>query len=126
MRTPSWPRWAPSAAMTWLSWCATTPGRPRPGGRPASPCRTWTRSRARAFTRDTLRGWKLAPLEETVTLLVSEMVTNALVHTDGYATLELRRDEHQVRILVTDAHTRVPRPQQMDLNATGGRGLMLV
>jgi serine phosphatase RsbU (regulator of sigma subunit)/anti-sigma regulatory factor (Ser/Thr protein kinase) len=83
-------------------------------------------SRARAFTRETLHKWRMAPLEETVTLLVSEMVTNALVHTDGFAELELRRDDSQVRILVTDAHSRVPRPREAALDATGGRGLMLV
>ena len=82
--------------------------------------------RARAFTRETLHQWQLAPLEDTVTLLVSEMVTNALVHTNGFATLELRRDDSHVRILVTDAHSRVPRPREVDLDATGGRGLMLV
>ncbi len=82
--------------------------------------------RARQFTRHTLRLWKLPQLEETVTLLVSEMVTNALVHTGGTATLELRRDENQVRVLVTDAHTRVPRPRHVDIDATGGRGLLLV
>jgi len=68
----------------------------------------------------------MTPLEETVTLLVSEMVTNALVHTDGCAELELRRDDSKVEILVTDAHSRVPRPREVDLDATGGRGLMLV
>ena len=83
-------------------------------------------SRARAFTRETLHSWRMAPLQETVTLLVSEMVTNALVHTDGFAELELRRDDSKVRILVTDAHSRVPRPREVDLDATGGRGLMLV
>jgi len=83
-------------------------------------------ARARAFARETLHSWRMAPLEETVTLLVSEMVTNALVHTDGFAELELRRDDSKVEILVTDAHSRVPRPRELDLDATGGRGLMLV
>ena len=68
----------------------------------------------------------MASLEESLTLLVSEMVTNALIHTDGAATLELRRDRGRVRVMVTDTHTRVPRPQEENIEATGGRGVMLV
>ena len=66
---------------------------------------------------------------DTVALLTSELVTNALVHTDGPATLELRRDGGTVRLRVTDADTRPPRVHTgagPDLEADGGRGMILV
>ncbi|MCW2819887.1 MAG: hypothetical protein JWR42_2674 [Marmoricola sp.] len=81
---------------------------------------------ARAFVRQTLRGWGLDRLEDTVTLLVTEMVTNALVHTDGDAGLELRHQDGVVRVLVTDSFSRVPHHRAQDPDATGGRGLLVV
>ncbi len=45
---------------------------------------------ARVFTRATLGSWEVPELEDTVALLVTEMVTNALVHTGAGATVELR------------------------------------
>ncbi|GAB3658867.1 hypothetical protein GCM10027596_15680 [Nocardioides korecus] len=81
---------------------------------------------ARTFVRQTLRGWGLARLEDSVTLLVTEMVTNALVHTDGDASLELRHQDGVVRVLVTDSFSRVPHHRAQDPEATGGRGLLVV
>ena len=80
----------------------------------------------RTFVRQTLRGWGLSRLEDTVTLLVTEMVTNALVHTDGDAALELRHQDGVVRVLVTDSFSRVPHHRAQDPDATGGRGLLVV
>ncbi len=81
---------------------------------------------ARALGRRTLAGWDLAHLEDSVSLLVTELVTNALVHTDGPARLELRRHDGAVRVLVTDSSSRVPRPRPVVDGATGGRGLLVV
>ena len=84
---------------------------------------------ARAFVTATLECWSLVRLRDTVALLTSELVTNALVHTDGPVTLELRRDGGTVRLRVTDADTRPPRVHTgagPDLEADGGRGMILV
>ena len=84
---------------------------------------------ARAFVTATLECWGLVRLRDTVALLTSELVTNALVHTDGPVTLELRRDGGTVRLRVTDADTRPPRVHDgagPDLEADGGRGMILV
>ena len=84
---------------------------------------------ARAFAVATLARWGLGPLTDTVTLLASEMVTNAMVHTEGPATLELRRDGDTVRLRVSDADTRPPQLREgpePDLESDGGRGMVLV
>jgi serine phosphatase RsbU (regulator of sigma subunit)/anti-sigma regulatory factor (Ser/Thr protein kinase) len=84
---------------------------------------------ARAFVTATLERWGLSRLCDTVSLLASELVTNALVHTDGPATLELRRDGGMVRLRVTDADTRPPQLREHaepDLESDGGRGMVLV
>ncbi|SDS07050.1 Histidine kinase-like ATPase domain-containing protein [Nocardioides scoriae] len=81
---------------------------------------------ARAFADATLRSWGLRRVADPVRLLVTEMVTNALVHTEGSASLELRRLEHVVRVMVTDASSRVPRPRPVDEDAPGGRGMLLI
>ena len=84
---------------------------------------------ARAFAAATLARWGLGPLTDTVTLLASEMVTNAMVHTEGPATLELRRDGDTVRLRVSDADTRPPQLREgpePDLESDGGRGMVLV
>jgi hypothetical protein len=71
------------------------------------------------------------PLAETLILLVSELVTNAVVHTGCTAVLRLflpgaAADPAPVRLEVADASTRAPVPRCVDGDATGGRGLALV
>ena len=71
------------------------------------------------------------PLAETLILLVSELVTNAVVHTGCTAVLRLflpgaAADSAPVRLEVADASTRAPMPRCADGDATGGRGLALV
>jgi anti-sigma regulatory factor (Ser/Thr protein kinase) len=71
------------------------------------------------------------PLAETLILLVSELVTNAVVHTGCPAVLRLSLPEGAaepsiVRLEVADASDRAPVPRCADGDATGGRGLALV
>ena len=81
---------------------------------------------ARAFGRRVLAEWGADHLTDSVTLLVTEMVANALLHTDGTAWLELRRQDGVVRVMVTDTVSRVPRPRPLDQDASNGRGLLVV
>lgn len=81
---------------------------------------------ARAAAKEWLSRWELGPLEDTVTLLVSEMATNALVHAPGPATLSMRRLEYGVRISVVDREPTVPYPRQAEDDELSGRGLMIV
>ncbi|MCF3134361.1 MULTISPECIES: ATP-binding protein [Streptomyces] len=90
--------------------------------------------RARRWARSRLAGSGIAddePLAETLILLVSELVTNAVVHTGRPAVLRLclpgsDGEAATVRLEVTDTSTRAPVPRCVDGNATGGRGLALV
>lgn len=81
---------------------------------------------ARAFTRDTVRHWGHEAIEDTAALLVSEMVTNALIHAVGPALLELLPVDGGIRICVTDREPAHPRPRNAGPETLGGRGLLLV
>ena len=83
---------------------------------------------ARRFTRRTMRAWGVpADALDAVLLVVSELVTNALVHTSGPVRLDLTLVNHRLRLAVTDASARTPaKPTSIGWEATGGRGLLLV
>ncbi|MDP9685901.1 SpoIIE family protein phosphatase [Streptomyces griseoviridis] len=83
---------------------------------------------ARRFTRRTLRAWRVPDGGvDTVLLIVSELVTNALVHTDGPVRLDLTLLGGRLRVAVADSSPRTPaRPTSIGWQATGGRGILLV
>ncbi|MCX3061705.1 SpoIIE family protein phosphatase [Streptomyces beihaiensis] len=82
---------------------------------------------ARRFTARTLRSWKVAHMTDTVLLVVSELVTNALVHTEGAVHLDLMLTGDRLRVTVRDTSSRTPvKPVIVDWESTGGRGLLLV
>ncbi|MEU3409879.1 ATP-binding protein [Streptomyces sp. NPDC006658] len=93
--------------------------------------------RARRWARSRLAGSGITaeePLAETLILLVSELVTNAVVHTGRPAVLRLCLPcaaagggaADPVRVEVADTSNRAPQPRCADDDATGGRGLALV
>ncbi|XKK58734.1 ATP-binding protein [Streptomyces sp. ARC32] len=93
--------------------------------------------RARRWARSRLAGSGIRadePLAETLVLLVSELVTNAVVHTGRSAVLRLvlpcavtdETKDATVRLEVDDASDRAPVPRCAGGEATGGRGLALV
>jgi anti-sigma regulatory factor (Ser/Thr protein kinase)/PAS domain-containing protein len=83
---------------------------------------------ARRFTKRTMRAWGVPADDlDTVLLVVSELVTNALVHTDGQVRLDLTLVNHRLRVAVADASPRTPmKPTNIGWEATGGRGILLV
>ncbi|SDP09786.1 Serine phosphatase RsbU, regulator of sigma subunit [Streptomyces sp. cf386] len=83
---------------------------------------------ARRFTRRTLRAWGVPSQDmDAALLVVSELVTNALVHTDGQVRLYLTLVNHRLRVAVADASPRTPvKPTSISWEATGGRGILLV
>ncbi|WP_405875604.1 MULTISPECIES: SpoIIE family protein phosphatase [unclassified Streptomyces] len=82
---------------------------------------------ARRFTARTLRRWKAEEVADAVLLVVSELVTNALVHTQGPVRLDLMLRGGRVRVCVSDSSPRAPaKPVIVDWESTGGRGLVLV
>ncbi|MFJ6080220.1 SpoIIE family protein phosphatase [Streptomyces sp. NPDC092369] len=83
---------------------------------------------ARRFTRRALRGWGVPRDDmDAVLLVVSELVTNALVHTDGQVRLDLTLLGDRLRVAVADSSPRTPvKPTSIGWEATGGRGILLV
>ncbi|MGW5605647.1 SpoIIE family protein phosphatase [Streptomyces sp. NPDC003753] len=82
---------------------------------------------ARRFTARTLRSWGVSQEADVVQLVVSELVTNAVVHTQGELRLDLTRAGNRIRVAVTDSLPRAPvKPRIVDWESTGGRGIMLV
>ncbi|MFB7410266.1 MULTISPECIES: ATP-binding protein [unclassified Streptomyces] len=86
--------------------------------------------RARRWARSRLVGSGIGgdePLAETLVLLISELVTNAVVHTGCPAVLRmLIAAGGGVRVEVADASDRPPRPRHAEGDDTNGRGLELV
>jgi hypothetical protein len=91
-------------------------------------------SGARQFTRETLQCWDLDELFDSVALVVSELVTNALRHalpliTDEAAPpprLHLMRWSSRLICAVRDPSDASPVPGAADSAAESGRGLHLV
>jgi anti-sigma regulatory factor (Ser/Thr protein kinase) len=82
---------------------------------------------ARAFTRATLEQWALPEsLARDAILLVSEMVTNAIVHGRAPIGLRLRRAREHLLLEVSDTATAVPRKLRPTSDDVHGRGLQLV
>ncbi|MEK9519185.1 SpoIIE family protein phosphatase [Streptomyces sp. NPDC087908] len=81
--------------------------------------------RARELARTQLKAWDLEPLVDTVELLVSELVTNALRYGEGEIRLRLLLDRSLV-CEVWDAGLVQPRRRRAKDTDEGGRGLQLV
>ncbi|WP_353945449.1 ATP-binding protein [Streptomyces sp. HUAS MG91] len=85
---------------------------------------------ARRALRELLRHWGMPGRTEIAELLTSELVTNALVHTDRDAELVATVGPRGLRVEVRDAAARRPRlrvPNADDgTHSTHGRGLLLV
>ncbi|MEU1166033.1 AAC(3) family N-acetyltransferase, partial [Streptomyces sp. NPDC005921] len=83
---------------------------------------------ARRFSKRTLRSWGITDdTVDTALLVVSELVTNALIHTDGPVRLDLTLLDHRLRIAVADASPRSPvKPPNIGWEATGTDGTLVV
>lgn len=84
---------------------------------------------ARSFIRAHLEQLDLTDLVEDAELLVSELVTNSVVHTaSSSVAVELHRpDDGRLRCVVVDRATdTAPTVQDPDLRTIGGRGLLIV
>ncbi|MFF1815582.1 ATP-binding protein [Streptomyces sp. NPDC058251] len=82
---------------------------------------------ARRALRELLRHWGKPGRSEIAELLTSELVTNALIHTDHDAILTATVRPHGLRVEVRDFVGRRPRPRvPIADDGTHGRGLVLV
>ncbi|WP_329519392.1 ATP-binding SpoIIE family protein phosphatase [Spirillospora sp. NBC_01491] len=81
--------------------------------------------RARAQVADRLAEWRLADLTDSVLLMVSELVTNALVHGAGAIGMRLIKGSALLCEVYDDGH-ELPRLCHADATDESGRGLQLV
>ncbi|MFJ6938678.1 SpoIIE family protein phosphatase [Streptomyces sp. NPDC101132] len=82
---------------------------------------------ARRFAARTLRSWGAADELDAALLVVSELVTNAIAHTQGEVGMDLTLSADRLRIAVSDASPRSPvKPVSVSWESTGGRGLLIV
>ncbi|MFE2245170.1 SpoIIE family protein phosphatase [Streptomyces virginiae] len=81
--------------------------------------------RARRFARRALTRWGLEDLSDSLELLVSEVVTNAVRYAERPVTLRLLRTD-VLRCEVGDDSPQLPRQRRARDTDEGGRGLFLV
>ena len=81
---------------------------------------------ARAFVVDTLARWQRPCPVEVITLLTSEVVTNAVRHTTSDIDLGIRTTRTSVRVEVEDGSRSVPVRCDVEPLADAGRGLVIV
>ncbi|MFF7204065.1 SpoIIE family protein phosphatase [Streptomyces sp. NPDC008141] len=85
---------------------------------------------ARRQLREMLHDWADAEQVDSAVLMVSEMVTNVLVHTDGNALMLAevvgRDSTRQLRVEVTDSSDELPHKRRPGELASSGRGLLLM
>jgi anti-sigma regulatory factor (Ser/Thr protein kinase) len=84
-------------------------------------------SQARRFVADTLHAWAVpSDVADDAVLLVSELVTNALLHARSAPVVEVEYDDELLRCVVVDDSPVVPRRRRYATDAVTGRGIALV
>jgi CheY-like chemotaxis protein/anti-sigma regulatory factor (Ser/Thr protein kinase) len=81
---------------------------------------------ARRFVVERCREWGCADLVEDAELVVSELVTNALVHGETRCGVRVGLSEGALRVQVLDHGPGIPDPQVAEPGDEHGRGLLLV
>ncbi|MEU5919818.1 ATP-binding protein [Streptomyces sp. NPDC047141] len=90
-------------------------------------------STARRYVAEVLDGWGLEDaddLVDAIRLMVSELATNAVLHTFGQSptfTVDVRLErEERLHIGVTDSHPRWPRRLPAAVQQDNGRGMVII
>jgi len=81
---------------------------------------------ARRFVHSTLQDLGLASAWDAAELLVSEVVTNAVLHARTEFSVDVVRDGDLVRVSVHDRSPVIPTPRTYGTDSTTGRGMRLV
>ena len=81
---------------------------------------------ARRFLTRVCLDWGMNHHLDSGALVVSELVTNALIHTDSDIDVLLAGDRDRLRIGVRDRDPAAPRDPSVSSNSLHGRGLLLV
>ena len=80
----------------------------------------------RRFLLDTLEKWDADQFADEALLLLSELVTNAVLHAGTEIDVEVRLERDILRVEVRDGDPRIPSVRQYSLLSGTGRGLALV
>lgn len=87
-------------------------------------------SAARSQLRELLHDWADSEQVDSAALMVSEMATNVLIHTDGDATLKAdvtgEPSSRRLRVEVSDDSDELPHKRRPGEMASSGRGLLLM
>ncbi|MFS0693090.1 SpoIIE family protein phosphatase [Streptomyces nitrosporeus] len=86
-------------------------------------------SSCRRAIRSAVRMWGAGACADEVELAADELITNALMHTDGGAIVTIRvltGPERRLRVDVEDRSSALPRRREAGESGVSGRGLMLV
>lgn len=81
---------------------------------------------ARAFVSDTLSDWGYIDLEDDVALVVSELVTNAIVHCHSSTSLTLLDMKDDLQVRVSDTEPASPVMRDAGTEGLNGRGLRII
>ncbi|WP_328967320.1 SpoIIE family protein phosphatase [Streptomyces sp. NBC_00239] len=84
---------------------------------------------ARHMIGAAVRAWGARERSDEIELVADELVTNALMHTDGPAIVTLRvlpGPQRRLRVEVEDRSSALPRRREAGESGVSGRGLMLV
>ncbi|MFJ8630301.1 SpoIIE family protein phosphatase [Streptomyces sp. NPDC093568] len=84
---------------------------------------------ARHMIRAAVRAWGAAERADEIELAADELITNALMHTEGAAVVTLRvlaGSDRRLRVEVEDSSSALPRRREAGESGVSGRGLLLV
>ncbi|MCX5329732.1 MULTISPECIES: SpoIIE family protein phosphatase [unclassified Streptomyces] len=84
---------------------------------------------ARHMIRAAVRAWGARDRADEIELVADELVTNALMHTEGSAIVTLRvmaGSDRRLRVEVEDSSSALPRRREAGESGVSGRGLLLV
>ena len=82
--------------------------------------------KARRFAEQTLGAWGAHDLTDPAVLLISEVVTNGVLHARTEVDVKLQLDGERLLVEVWDRDPHNVRPRNPGDEATGGRGLLIV
>ncbi|MEU5597967.1 SpoIIE family protein phosphatase [Streptomyces sp. NPDC020298] len=84
---------------------------------------------ARHMIRAAVRAWGVGERADEIELVADELITNALMHTEGSAIVTLRvlsGIDRRLRVEVEDSSSALPRRRDAGESGVSGRGLLLV
>ncbi|GAB2761579.1 SpoIIE family protein phosphatase [Streptomyces bullii] len=109
-----------------------TPEAAQPGGRlqqHVAPGDAEALVEARHMVRAAVGAWGAQDRADEIELVADELITNALMHTEGSAVVTLRvltGSQRRLRVEVEDSSSALPRRREAGESGVSGRGLLLV